>query len=125
MATQSAFPAPGTGAGAPTLSRPSVEGHPVGPRWTRDHSVPISVAVVDGQAVFRAGLAGILEEDDRIAVVATSEGNPGVGALCAELAIDVVVTDLSFSQVDGIELIRGIAAASPSTKVLVVAGAAD
>ena len=96
-----------------------------GDRWARGHATPIGVAVVDSQAVFRTGLASILSEDDRITVVATSEGSTAVGALCAEMGVDLVVTDLSFPNVDGIELIRSIVSASRTTRVLVVAAVAD
>ena len=81
--------------------------------------------VVDGQAVFRSGLARLLGEDERLEVVAVSEGEPDVPDLCVEMSIDVVVTDLRLPKVDGIELIRMISAVSPSTKTLVVASAAD
>ena len=81
--------------------------------------------VVDGQAVFRSGLARLLGEDDRLEVVAVSEGGPDVPELCAAMSVDVVVTDLRLPKMDGIELIRMISAVSPSTKTLVVASAAD
>jgi DNA-binding NarL/FixJ family response regulator len=83
------------------------------------------VVVVDGQAVFRSGLASLLNQDSRLEVVAVSEGNRSLGELCAEMSVDVVVTDLSLPNIDGIELINTIAMASPSTRVLVVASVAD
>ena len=81
--------------------------------------------VVDGQAVFRSGLARLLGEDDRLEVVAVSEGGPEVPELCAAMSVDVVVTDLRLPKMDGIELIRRVSAVSPSTRILVVASAAD
>jgi DNA-binding NarL/FixJ family response regulator len=105
----------------------------VGPSGTWPTSKPwllgprprISVMVVDGQAVFRSGLARLLGEDDRLDVVAVSEGGPDVAELCKAMSIDVVVTDLRFPKMDGIELIRMICASSPSTRILVVASEAD
>lgn len=86
---------------------------------------PISVAVADGQAVFRRGLAQLLGEDDRIDVVAVSDGGPEVADLCATLAVDVLVTDIRLPRANGIELIRLVRSTSSHTRVLVLAAAAD
>lgn len=86
---------------------------------------PISVAVADGQAVFRHGLAQLLHEDDRFDVVAVSDGGPEVADLCVSLAVDVLVTDLHLPRANGIELIRMVRSTSSGTRVLVVAAAAD
>ena len=94
-------------------------------RWARDRSFPVRVAVVDGQGVFRSGLAGILNDDSRLEVVAVSEGDKSLADLCAELSVDVVVTDLRLPNIDGIDLINLIAMASPATRTLVVASVAD
>jgi DNA-binding NarL/FixJ family response regulator len=101
------------------------ENWPTSKPWLLDRRPRISVMVVDGQAVFRSGLARLLGEDDRLEVVAVSEGGPDVPELCAAMSIDVVVTDLRLPKMDGIEMIRMISASSPSTKTLVVASAAD
>lgn len=93
--------------------------------WLVDRRPRISVMVVDGQAVFRSGLARLLGEDDRLEVVGVSEGGPEVPELCAAMSVDVVVTDLRLPKMDGIELIRRLSVVSPSTRVLVVASAAD
>ena len=93
--------------------------------WLLDPRPRISVMVVDGQAVFRSGLARLLGEDDRLEVVAVSEGGPDVPELCAAMSIDVVVTDLRLPKMDGIELIRMLGVVSPRTRILVVASAAD
>ncbi len=81
--------------------------------------------VVDGQALFRSGLARLLAEDERLEVVAVSEGGTDVPELCAAMSVDVVVTDLRLPKMDGIELIRMLCAVSPNTRILVVASEAD
>lgn len=81
--------------------------------------------VVDDQALFRSGLVRLLEDDDRLSVVAVSAGGWDVPAACAALSIDVVVADLEFSTVDGIELTRSVREAAPGTRVLVLTGVAD
>lgn len=86
---------------------------------------PISVVIAEGQAVFRRGLAQLLTEDDRIDVVAVSEGGPEVADLCASLAVDVLLTDLRLPRGNGIELIRLVRSTSSHTRVLVLAAEAD
>lgn len=86
---------------------------------------PIAVAIADGQAVFRHGLAQLLSEDDRIEVVAVSDGGPELVDLCASLAVDVLVTDLRLPRAHGVELIRLVRSNSTHTRVLVLAAAAD
>lgn len=93
--------------------------------WLVHRRRPISVLVVDGQAVFRSGLAKLLGEDDSLDVVGVSDGGPEVPELCASMSVDVVVMDLRLPKMDGIELIHRLAAVSPSTRILVVASAAD
>jgi DNA-binding NarL/FixJ family response regulator len=85
----------------------------------------ISVMVVDAQLLVRAGVASLLNEDDRLEVVALSEGGRQVAETCATLCIDVVVTDLVHPSVDGIELVRMITATSPGTRVLILTSTAD
>ncbi len=86
---------------------------------------PITVAIADGQAVFRYGLAQLLSEDSRMNVVAVSDGGPEVADLCASLAVDVLVTDLRLPRANGIELIRSVRSTSSHTRVLILAAAAD
>jgi DNA-binding NarL/FixJ family response regulator len=83
------------------------------------------VLVADSQALFRAGLARLLSEDDRLDVVATSDGGPEVSEMCAVLSVDVLVADLRLARVDGIELIRSVGEVSPSTQTLVLASVVD
>jgi DNA-binding NarL/FixJ family response regulator len=83
------------------------------------------VVVVDGQAVFRSGLASILSHDSRVEVVAVSEGESSLADLCADMSVDVVITDLRLPHMDGIDLITMIAKASPATRALVVTSVAD
>lgn len=86
---------------------------------------PISVLVVDGQTLFRLGLARLLGEDDRIFVAGMSEGTEDLPSLCAAMAIDVVLTDLQVKAWDGIDLTRRISTTSPGTRVIVLAAKAD
>jgi DNA-binding NarL/FixJ family response regulator len=85
----------------------------------------VSVMVVDDQALFRSGLVRLLEDDQRLSVVALSAGGWDVPSACAALSIDVVVTDLELSAIDGIELTRSLREAAPDTRVLILTAVAD
>jgi DNA-binding NarL/FixJ family response regulator len=85
----------------------------------------ISVLVVDGQTLFRSGLARLLSDDERLVVVGSSGGHRNLPDLCASQAIDVVVTDLQLPDLSAIELTRLIAGASPETRVLILAATVD
>jgi DNA-binding NarL/FixJ family response regulator len=85
----------------------------------------ISVMVVDGQTLFRSGLARLLSDDERLEVVGASGGHRGLPELCAGLGVDVLVTDLQLPDLNGIELTRLVAQASPGTRVLILAATVD
>jgi DNA-binding NarL/FixJ family response regulator len=85
----------------------------------------VAVMVVDGQALFRSGLVRLLEDDARLSVVAVSAGGLDVPRTCAALSIDVVVSDLDLSTIDGIELTRSIREAAPDTRVLILTSVTD
>ena len=86
---------------------------------------PVSVAVAEGQAVFRHGLAQLLGNDSRFDVVALSDGGPEIVEVCATRPVDVLVTDLHLPRTNGIEFIRLVRSESPGTRILIVAAAAD
>jgi DNA-binding NarL/FixJ family response regulator len=121
---------PTTSPAVPTTS-PAVPTTVAVDRWSGANQAeragrrPISVMIVDGQAVFRSGLARLLGEDERLDVVATSEGGHEVAQMCLTLGVDVLITDVQLQKIDGMELIRQVGATSPDTRILIVSSAAD
>jgi len=85
----------------------------------------ISVMVVDPQALFRSGLVRLLEDDDRVEVVAVASGGRDALEMCAALPVDVMVSDLDLASMDGIGLIEAVRAVSPRTRVLILTAQAD
>jgi DNA-binding NarL/FixJ family response regulator len=84
------------------------------------NSPMVRVLVADDQALFRAGLTRLLEEDPRIQIV----GQAGDGAEAVELVDalkpDVVLMDLKMPNVDGIEATRRIVNGQTGARVLLL-----
>ena len=85
----------------------------------------ISVIMVAAERLFGLGLASLLSEDDRLNVIEVSDGDPEFLELCKSTSVDVVLIDLELTRVDGIDLVRLIAAECPGTKTLVLTSNAD
>lgn len=82
----------------------------------------IKVMIADAGDEFRQLAAEVLSEEKDINIVA-SVGD-GVSALskAAELKPDVLVLDIILAKLDGLEVLRRLGEASPSTKPIVVSG---
>lgn len=85
----------------------------------------ISVIVVANELLFRLGLARLLSEDDRLDVIAVSDGEPELLELCQATSVDVVVMDIELSRTDSIDLVRSIASTCSSTQTLILTSTTD
>lgn len=86
---------------------------------------PITVLVVDDQAIVREGLMTLLELADGVQpVVAAADGAEAV-RLAAEREPQVVLMDLRMPGLDGVEATRQIRARQPRTEVVVLTTHAD
>jgi two-component system, NarL family, response regulator LiaR len=80
----------------------------------------ITVLIADDHPVVRQGLRAFLDTQEDLEVVAEACDGEEAVARAVELVPDVVLMDLVMPNIDGIEAIRRIRDASPSTRVLVL-----
>ena len=66
----------------------------------------VRVALVDDQAMFRAGIAMVLDSQPDLEVVGQAEDGDEVPALVADVRPDVLVMDVRMARVDGVTATR-------------------
>jgi CheY-like chemotaxis protein len=92
---------------------------------SRSNAYPVSVLVVEDEAIIRASLAEHLKLSG-FDVSEAQNGDDALGHLLADLAIDVVFSDVQMpGQLDGLDLARWIRANRPVIHVLLASGRID
>jgi Response regulator containing a CheY-like receiver domain and an HTH DNA-binding domain len=85
-----------------------------------DTATPISVMLVDDQALVRMGFRMVLDAEDDIAVIGEAPDGAQAISAAARLRPDVILMDVRMPGVDGIEATRNIVAAQPDARVIVL-----
>ncbi len=86
---------------------------------------PIRVLLADDHPVVRQGLRTFLELQDDVEIVGEAADGPEAVAVAGRILPDVVLLDLVMPGMDGVEAIRGVRAASPGTRVVVLTTFSD
>jgi diguanylate cyclase (GGDEF)-like protein/PAS domain S-box-containing protein len=81
---------------------------------------PVRVVIADDSPAVRSLLRHVLTADGTIEVVAEAVDGRQAVAACAEAQPDVVLLDLDMPELDGLAALPLLAAAAPSTKVVVL-----
>jgi len=93
---------------------PAAPGIAVGNRRTR------RVLIVDDHPIVRQGLRRIMECEDDLTVCGDAETTPQARSAIKELNPDIVITDISLTHGDGIDLVRDVRAHHPHLPILVL-----
>jgi DNA-binding NarL/FixJ family response regulator len=88
-------------------------------------SQPISVLIVDDHPVVRRGLRALLEVQDGLEVAGEAGDGGAALALAAERQPDVILLDLKLPGMDGVAVLRELAARGIRARVLVLTSATD
>lgn len=86
---------------------------------------PLSVLLVDDHALFREGLAGLLQGRPNIEVVGRAVDGAQAIALARELMPDLVLMDVRMAGMSGLEATRQIKAEMPDVRVVMVTMSED
>ncbi|HUA06017.1 MAG TPA: response regulator transcription factor [Solirubrobacteraceae bacterium] len=79
-----------------------------------------TVLIADDDHLMRAGLAAVLESDDRIEVIGQASTGREAIALTRRREPDVVLMDVQMPDLDGIAATRELAGTAPAARVLIL-----
>ena len=85
-------------------------------------SPPCRVLLVDDDDEFAEALHALLDDDERVEVVARARDGVEAVRLATELEPDVVSMDVAMPRMDGLTATKLIAQSQPQTRVIVVSG---
>jgi len=85
----------------------------------------IRVAIADDHRVVRVGLEQLLATFDDVELVGSADGGAEAVEKATSQKPDVLLLDLSMPDLDGIEVTRRVAAASPDTRVVLFTSFSD
>lgn len=78
----------------------------------------IRVVIADDHSLFRAGLRLILSEEETVEIVGEAANGVQAIDIITDLKPDVVLLDLTISEMDGTQILTAIKTTSPETKAL-------
>jgi DNA-binding NarL/FixJ family response regulator len=86
------------------------------------HALPVRVLLVDDHPMFVEALRALLEADDRVAVIGSTDNSADALELASAERADVALVDLALPGFDGLETTRLLIASRPELRVVVLSG---
>ncbi|HVY11023.1 MAG TPA: response regulator transcription factor [Mycobacteriales bacterium] len=80
----------------------------------------LRIAIVDDQALLRAGFRKLLEAESDFSVVGEASDGAEAVAICRDATPDVVLMDIRMPRIDGVEATRRIIAGNSGISVLIL-----
>ena len=80
--------------------------------------MPIKVIIVDDHEIMREGLCSLIQKEQDMEVVGTADNGRQAVKRVRKLSPDVIIMDISMSEMNGIEATRQIISESNSAKVI-------
>lgn len=87
--------------------------------------MPINVLIVDDHQLVREGLVLLLEKEADIHIVAQVDNGADATRLCEQLHPDVILLDLTLSDISGVEVARSLRTTCPHVRALILTMHAD
>ncbi|HXI21044.1 MAG TPA: response regulator transcription factor [Gemmatimonadales bacterium] len=81
---------------------------------------PIRIVIADDHPIFRAGLLGLLSDQEDFQVVGEAANGHEAVSVVRHAAPDVLLVDLQMPELDGLNAIRQIRELAPGTRILVL-----
>lgn len=96
-----------------------------GSRYNMDIQKQITILLVEDDKCAGELLTTLLERRFPQALISfVTDGNAGLNAVRRDLP-DIVITDINMPEIDGVQLIKSIAAIKPDTRIVVVTAHSD
>jgi two-component system, NarL family, nitrate/nitrite response regulator NarL len=86
---------------------------------------PIRVLIADGHTLFRDGLRKLVDSEDGFEVVGDAADGDLVVALARQAQADIILLSLNMPRLDGMNILRDLAAAEIPARTLLLAEATD
>ena len=80
----------------------------------------IKIVIVDDHQMFLAGICSLLQEETSVEVVDVALNGQELVGKIGSLEVDIVVTDISMPEMDGIELCKYLKRSFPGIKILIL-----
>lgn len=88
-------------------------------------TISMRILVVDDHAILRQGLRMLVEAEPGFEIVGEAESGAAALALAASTQPDIVVLDIDLGTDNGLDLIAGLQAAAPASRILILTGLRD